>query len=84
MYTLEFKERVTKDFSKLPLKEKNKVWDKLQLLKKEPRPHGFRKLIGRENEYRVRFGSYRVIYQIDETLKKIVIIHVGHRKDIYR
>lgn len=37
MYTLEFKVRVVKDFNKLPLKEKNKIWDKLQLLKQNPR-----------------------------------------------
>jgi mRNA interferase RelE/StbE len=84
MYILEFKEKVIKDFNKLPSKEKNKIWDKFQLLKQQPRPHGYRKLAGRENEFRIRFGNYRVIYQIDEAENKIIIIQVGHRKDIYR
>ena len=44
MYILEFKERVIKDFNKLPSKEKNKIWDKFQLLKQQSRPHGYRKL----------------------------------------
>jgi mRNA interferase RelE/StbE len=84
MYILEFKERVIKDFNKLPSKDKYKIWDKLQLLKLKPRPHGFRKLAGRENEFRIRFGNYRVIYQIDDIQNKIIIIQVGHRNDIYR
>ena len=84
MYTLEFKERVIKDFNKLPLKEKNKIWDKIQLLKQNPRLKGFRKLVGKRNEFRVRFGNFRILYQIDEILKKVIIIQVGHRKDIYR
>ena len=84
MYTLEFKIRVAKDFDRLPFKEKNKIWDKLQLLKQDPRPKGFRKLVGKESEFRIRFGNYRIIYQIDEALKKVIIIQVGHRKDIYR
>jgi len=84
MFTLGFKARVVKDFNKLPIKDRTKIWDKLQLLKLEPRPKGFRKLVGKENELRVRFGNYRLIYQIDETMKKILIIQIGHRKDIYR
>ena len=40
MHILEFKERVVKDFKKIPQKEKSKIGDKLQLLKEEPRPQG--------------------------------------------
>jgi len=84
MYSLEFKERVIKDFNKIPQKDKIKIWDRLQKLKNEPRTKSTRKLTGRDDEYRIRFGNYRVIYQIDDLLQKVLIIQVGHRKEIYK
>ncbi|MCX6174723.1 MAG: type II toxin-antitoxin system RelE/ParE family toxin [Ignavibacteriales bacterium] len=84
MYSLELKERVIKDFNKIPQNDKIKIWDKLQKLKNEPRMKSTRKLTGRDDEYRIRFGNYRVIYQIDDLLQKVLIIQVGHRKEIYK
>ena len=84
MYSLEFKERVIKDFNKIPQKDKIKIWDKLQKLKNEPRMKSTRKLTGRDDEYRIRYGNYRVIYQIDDLSQKVFIIEVGHRKEIYK
>ncbi|MCK9211844.1 MAG: type II toxin-antitoxin system RelE/ParE family toxin [Ignavibacteriaceae bacterium] len=84
MYSLEFKEVVLKEFKQIPVNEKNKLWTKIQQLKSDPRPIGCRKLVGRDSDYRIRYGNYRVIYQINEIEKKIIIIQVGHRKDIYR
>lgn len=84
MYSLEFKDVVVKEFKQIPLNEKNKLWTKIQQLKKEPRPFGCRKLVGRDSDYRIRYGNYRIIYQIIEKENKIIIIQVGHRKDIYR
>lgn len=84
MFSLEFKGRVIKDFNKIPQKDKVRIWDKLQKLKNEPRPKNTRKLTGRDDEYRIRFGNYMVIYQIVDLSQKILIIQVGHRKDIYK
>lgn len=84
MYSLEFKERVVKDFNKIPQKGKIKIWDKLQKLKNEPLQKNTRKLTGRDDEYRIRYGNYRVIYQIDDLSQKVFIIEVGHRKEIYK
>jgi len=84
MYSLEFKVVVLKDFNQIPVNEKNKLLNKIQQLKSDPRPIGCRKLTGRDLDYRIRYGNYRVIYQIIEKEKKLIIIHVGHRKDIYK
>ena len=84
MYSLEFKERVIKDFNKIPQKDKIKIWDKLQKLKNEPWQKNTRKLAGRNDEYRIRYGNYRVIYQINDLSQKVLIIEVGHRKEIYK
>ena len=48
-----------------------------------PRPYGYKKLKG-EDAYRIRVGDYRVIYEIDDGKIIIIIVSVGHRKDIYK
>jgi mRNA interferase RelE/StbE len=48
-----------------------------------PRPYGYKKLKG-ENAYRIRVGDYRVIYEIEDSRIIVIIVSVGHRKDIYR
>ncbi|MBL4755621.1 MAG: type II toxin-antitoxin system RelE/ParE family toxin [Flavobacteriales bacterium] len=48
-----------------------------------PRPHGYKKLKGR-NAYRIREGNYRVIYEIKDKILTVIVITIGHRKDIYK
>jgi mRNA interferase RelE/StbE len=49
----------------------------------DPRPAGCKKLKGRGDEYRVRWGNYRIIYQVEDRALIIRVIKVGHRRDIY-
>ena len=49
----------------------------------DTRPSGSRKLTGRPG-IRVRVGAYRVIYEIDDAARTVTILHVGHRRDVYR
>ena len=55
------------------------IWD----LSQEPRPTGCQKLTGREG-WRIRVGDYRVIYEIDDVQRTVTVLHVGHRRDVYR
>lgn len=55
----------------------------IQGLSREPRPRGCRKLTGR-NGWRIRVGVYRVIYEIDDGNNTVTVLHIGHRRDIYR
>lgn len=48
----------------------------------DPRPHGFRKLSGSE-EYRIRVGDYRVLYEIEDAVLRVLVVKVGHRRDVY-
>jgi len=50
----------------------------------DARPHGFRKLTGSLNSYRVRVGNYRILYVIDDAEALITVFAVGHRREIYR
>jgi mRNA interferase RelE/StbE len=49
----------------------------------DPRPHGSRKLSNSE-EYRIRVGDYRVLYEIEDLVLRILVVKVGHRRDVYR
>ncbi|MEO6130403.1 MAG: type II toxin-antitoxin system RelE/ParE family toxin [Saprospiraceae bacterium] len=51
-------------------------------LSSNPRPKGCKKLVGRE-AYRIRIGSYRIIYRILDEVLIVEVIDLGHRKDIY-
>lgn len=51
-------------------------------LAEDPRPPAAKKLTGRP-EWRVRTGDYRVLYRIQDDVLTVVIVHAGHRRDIY-
>jgi len=48
-----------------------------------PRPSGCSKLVGREG-WKIRVGNYRVIYEINDQAKEVIVLHIGHRRDVYR
>ena len=48
----------------------------------DARPHGCRKLSGSE-EYRIRVGDYRVLYEIEDAVLRVLVVKVGHRRDVY-
>ena len=52
-------------------------------LAEEPRPSGCRKLSGRD-KYRVRSGSYRILYVVEDAILIVTIVKIGHRRDVYR
>lgn len=52
-------------------------------LARDPRPHGCRKMSGSE-EYRVRVGDYRILYEIEDAVLRVLVVKVGHRRDVYR
>lgn len=74
---------VQKTLSKLPDKIVTKLEAAMLKLEDNPRPFGCNKLKGRE-AYRIRKGDYRIIYEIEDKVLRIIIIDVGNRKDVYR
>lgn len=54
----------------------------IRCLANEPRPHGVKKLSGR-NAWRIRVGNYRIIYEITDSCLMILVVAIGHRRDIY-
>ncbi|MCG8634241.1 MAG: type II toxin-antitoxin system RelE/ParE family toxin [Desulfobacterales bacterium] len=82
-YEIFFKASVWKDFKKIPRNDLKKILSKIEALAQDPRPFGCEKLTGQEL-YRIRQGSYRIVYSIQDNELTIWVIKVGHRKDVYR
>ncbi|MFN2122249.1 MAG: type II toxin-antitoxin system RelE family toxin [Candidatus Promineifilaceae bacterium] len=63
---------------------RNRIDQVLIGLQSEPRPSGVKKLSGRQQEWRVRVGDYRILFEIDDDEQLITIWHIAHRRDVYR
>lgn len=83
-YTVIIKESAQKQIAKLPKEYQNKVKKVILGLEDEARPHGYKKLTGSVNIYRIRVGIYRIVYEIVNDQLLIYIFDVDHRKDVYR
>jgi mRNA interferase RelE/StbE len=73
-----------KDLDRLPSSFQPRVIAAIRQLAHNPRPAGCRKLIGDTNDWRIRIGAYRVLYEIDDRAKVIRVNRVRHRRDVYR
>ena len=82
MYKVLILRRAQRELADLPKADYARMRDALEALSTNPRPFGCKKLVGRDG-WRIRSGNYRAIYEIDDTLKQISILHIGDRKDIY-
>jgi mRNA interferase RelE/StbE len=71
-------------FKKLPQDLQNRIQPKIDALATEPRPSGVKKLKGEENTYRIRVGSYRVIYEIKDDVLLVTVIRVAGRGEVYK
>ena len=85
MYTITINPSALKELSKLPKAIIKKTEKAISALAEQPRPVGVKKLKGIEEDlYRISVGDYRVIYSIEDEIKIIDILRIGHRKDIYK
>jgi mRNA interferase RelE/StbE len=82
-YSLVFKASVARDLRPLPTSDVRRILARIEALADEPRPAGCEKLSGQER-YRVRQGVYRIVYEIGDQELVVVVVKVGHRRDVYR
>ena len=74
---------VQKELDRLSDEVANRILDRLTALETNPRPSDVKKLKGR-NAWRIRVGDYRVIYEIHDPQLQILVITIGHRREVYR
>jgi len=84
MYKVEFVSSAAKEFRSLEDRIKRRVAVAIDMLRENPRPEGVRKLWGHERLYRIRVGSYRVVYEIDDQASLVRVTRIRHRREVYR
>jgi mRNA interferase RelE/StbE len=83
-YRLFIKATAAKELRAIPRKrDRQRIVKRIQDLANDPRPRGSQKLSGRE-KYRIRLGSYRIIYSIEQVELVVYVVKIGHRKNVYR
>ena len=84
MYRVVVERSAEKDLRKLPRDVGFRVASALRGLAGDPHPAGSRKLTGTKHDWRIRIGSYRVIYEIVESTKLLRVYRIRHRREVYR
>ena len=82
-YRIEVAPAAVRQLRKLDRGAQRRVQAAIELLASEPRPSGAKKLVGGDGEWRVRSGDYRVVYGIHDNVLLVLVVAVGHRRDIY-
>ena len=83
-YRIEVSATAEKQIRKLTARDQVRVLRAIQHLGFDPHPLGCRKLQGYDDVFRIRVGSYRVIYSVESGRLIVIILKVGHRRDVYR
>ncbi len=73
-----------KDLKKLEISLFTKITTKIKELADNPHPQGSRKITGSQNDWRLRSGDYRILYEIVNKTKTIKIMRIKHRREAYR
>jgi mRNA interferase RelE/StbE len=84
MFRVFLESSVEKDLRKLDPAIFKRIISALKELENNPVPHGCRKLVGSENDWRIRVGDWRIIYEIDRPGKVIRVMRIRHRREVYR
>ena len=83
-YSLTIMPHAMRQLSRLTGKQAMRIRDKIGALTDNPRPPGTVKLTGEDNLYRVRAGDYRVVYRIEDKRLVVLLVRIGHRREVYR
>ena len=84
MYRVLLERGAEKDLSRLSTETHARVIAAIRTLAANPRPPGCRKLTGSKNDWRIRVGDYRVVYEIADEIQVVRVNRVRHRREVYR
>ena len=83
-YRIEIKRSAAKALKKIPKANRKRIVEKIDSLSESPPNPDTTKMKGNNPFHKVRIGDYRIVYEIQEDVLVILVIKIGHRKDIYR
>jgi mRNA interferase RelE/StbE len=82
-FAVEIRRSAIKELDAIATADLGRVMSRIQALGSNPRPPGSEKLTGAE-QYRVRQGVYRILYEVDDARRTVTIVKIGHRREAYR
>jgi mRNA interferase RelE/StbE len=83
MYKVKIEDKAVKFLQTLDTRIQKQIINKLKVLAQNPRPASCTPIKGFKNLYRIRSGDYRIVYQIRDKELLVLVIRIGHRKNIY-
>jgi mRNA interferase RelE/StbE len=83
-YRVEFAPRAQRDFKALDGSIRARIARRIDSLAQNPYPQAIKKIEGEDDLYRLRVGEYRILYQVKGKVLLVLIVGIGHRRDIYR
>ena len=72
-----------KELREISKPDSQRIARRIQTLATNPRPHGSEILKGQDRFFKVRQGDYRILYEINESEKEVILIKIGHRREVY-
>jgi mRNA interferase RelE/StbE len=84
MYEVYLERAAERDLRRLSAKIFGRIIPEIRALAENPRPHGCRKITGSRNDWRIRIGDYRIIYEIYDKTSIVRVMRVRHRRQVYR
>jgi len=84
IWTVEVNRKALKELAALPKPIAARCWEAIRGLAEDPFPQGFRSIEGMDNGYRIRVGTYRIVYSVNQAQVTVLVLRVRHRKDVYR
>jgi mRNA interferase RelE/StbE len=83
-YRVELTRSAEKDLRRIDRSRVVSLYEAIERLVDDPRPHGSKKLVGADRTYRIRVGDYRIVYEIEDKVLVVLVIRVAHRREAYR
>ena len=83
-YRIQLAPAAVRQLRKLDPTARRRIQAAIELLADQPRPSGAKKLVGGDGEWRVRTGDYRIVHEIRDEVLLVLVVAVGHRRDIYQ
>jgi len=83
-YRIQVKKSAAKALKKIPKSERKRIAELIESWSDNPPNPDKSKMKGDNPFHKIRIGDYRIIYEIQEDVLIILVVKIGHRKDVYR
>ena len=84
LYRVEISDAALKSLARLPESHWERIRGAIRALAETPRPPSCRKMAGYVDHWCIRVGDYRVVYRVEDKRLLVLVVRVGHRRDVYR